>query len=534
MRFKVTKGAAPSTLSGLLGNPGAEELVDGRYYWGIKTTRIPTDVEVPGSSGILNVNGSDQPNRIIENLTKFLGIAKAGVVVTGSAADQFNSNKFSLSKVVFAQRGTLSQVPAQFTGSANEHMRDACYVRNGVLTTDGTYKILARDSKSGGDFASRYSFATLIASGATVFNRFTEFAKFTNVFYGGFDGVNILDADQRFFRDRALSSETGGKAQQVPNAKLGGGLPLFNGANQSGHGLRNNYVSSIRTAIDIMTDPLSSRVNILAIPGARDKKVTNHALERTRAYQKAIYIMDSLVYDEDGNRLYDDSKKKVDVRETSEQFEGRRIDNNYGATFFPDVFINDNTNNQIVKVPSSVAALGAFAFNDREKKPWFAPAGFNRAGLNFVTAVDTRLNSSDRDTLYDARINPIATFPRAGFVIFGQKTLQMAKSALDRINVRRLMLEIKRLISQIAQDLLFEPNTPQTRARFITSATRILALIQAGAGVEQFSVIMDETNNTEDDVNQNRLNGRIVVVPTRAVEFISIDFIITNNGVDFV
>ena len=151
-----------------------------------------------------------------------------------------------------------------------------------------------------------------------------------------------------------------------------------------------------------------------------------------------------------------------------------------------------------------------------------------------MTAVDTRLNAADRDTLYDARINPIATFPRAGFVIFGQKTLQQAKSALDRINVRRLMLEIKRLISQIAQDLLFEPNTPQTRARFITSATRILALIQAGAGVEQFSVVMDETNNTEEDVNQNRLNGRIVVVPTRAVEFISIDFIITNNGVDFV
>ena len=180
-----------------------------------------------------------------------------------------------------------------------------------------------------------------------------------------------------------------------------------------------------------------------------------------------------------------------------------------------------------------MAALGTFAFNDKVAFPWFAPAGFNRGGLDFVTNVETRLSSDDRDTLYDARINPIAVFPRAGFVIFGQKSLQIAKSALDRINVRRLMLEIKRQVVRVADQLLFEPNNAQTRARFIAQITPLLSLVQAQAGIEQFKVICDETNNTAVDVEANKMNGRIVVVPTRAVEFISIDFIVTNSGVSF-
>ena len=243
--------------------------------------------------------------------------------------------------------------------------------------------------------------------------------------------------------------------------------------------------------------------------------------------------MDLVKYDQNSNRLYRDSTARTDVRETTEAFETRGIDNNYGATFFPDVYINDDVNNQVVMVPASVAALGTLGFNDKIAFPWFAPAGFNRAGLDFVVNVENRLTSDDRDTLYDARINPIAVFPRAGFVIFGQKTLQAAKSALDRINVRRLMLEVKRQIVRVADKLLFEPNTSQTRARFISQVTPLLALVQAQNGVEQFKVVMDDTNNTTEDVEANKLNGRIVVVPTRAIEFIAVDFIITTSGVSF-
>ena len=147
--------------------------------------------------------------------------------------------------------------------------------------------------------------------------------------------------------------------------------------------------------------------------------------------------------------------------------------------------------------------------------------------------MDVRLDSADRNRLQDARINPIATFPQQGFVIFGQKTLQVAKSSLDRVNVRRLMIEVKRAVSEVAERLVFEPNTKATRDSFVTGVTPILASIQANFGVERFRVVMDESNNTDADAEANRLNGSIRVVPTRAAEFISLDFIIANSGVTF-
>jgi hypothetical protein len=244
--------------------------------------------------------------------------------------------------------------------------------------------------------------------------------------------------------------------------------------------------------------------------------------------------MDIPSYDDSGNRLYDDSSAKPSVKKTVDIFDSRAIDNNYSTTYFPDVFIDDATNIRRIKVPASVAALGALGFNDRVSYPWFAPAGFNRAALDFVTNVAVRLNVSDRDRLYDSRINPIATFPRLGYVIYGQKTLQVSKSALDRVNVRRLLLEVKRIIIGIANRIVFEQNTPAVRNNFVSNAVFQLSLIQTQAGIEAFQVVMNETNNTQEDVDLNKLNGRIVVVPTRAIEYIAIDFIITNAGVQFV
>jgi phage tail sheath protein FI len=313
----------------------------------------------------------------------------------------------------------------------------------------------------------------------------------------------------------------------------GYGLAGTADASLSGKGKDNNVVAAYRTATKILTDEISSNVNILAIPGIRDVLVTDFAMEQVKNYGLAIYLMDVLGYDSEANRLFDDSRTKPDVRETSEQFDSRAINNNYVASYFPDVFLQDPVNNRPVKVPASVAALGALAFNDKVSYPWFAPAGFNRGALEDVTNVVTRLNSEDRDVLYDTRINPIATFPAGGFVIFGQKTLQQAKSALDRVNVRRLLLEVKRLVSAVAKGLLFEQNDAVTRSKFVSQVTPLLGLIQAQAGLERFQVVCDATNNTELDVEANRMNGRIVIVPTRAIEFISIDFIITNSGVSF-
>jgi phage tail sheath protein FI len=367
--------------------------------------------------------------------------------------------------------------------------------------------------------------ASLIATSSALFNRFTGFAKFTNVFHGGFDGVNILDEDQFYFRDRALSADTGGKNVTLPDIGLD--------VNVAGSGRRNNQVYSLQKGIDIITNPTTSKINLLAVPGVRDAYVTDHAADATKGYNLAMYLMDIPEYDKDSNRLYDDSAARSSVDKTIAQFDGRQVDNSYVATYFPNVDIQDNVNNRVVEVPPSVAALGALGFNDKTQQVWFAPAGFNRGALDFVTNAENRLSSNDRDDLYDARINPIATFPRAGFVIFGQKTLQVAQSALDRINVRRMMLDVKRRIGGIAQRLVFEQNNATTRARFTAEAVQQLTIVQAGQGIEAFRVICDDTNNTAADIEQNRMRGQIQVVPTRAVEFIAVDFIVTNSGVTF-
>ena len=528
MRFKVTKGSVSAATSpSFVGAPGRNERTSNYYYWGVKTSTLMPVATLPNS--ILDSNVSSGFNPLITSYTKFSGIEKLDMLVTGSGKDTFNSNKFTLARVALSNASTnnlLSEATTSVTGTAKAHMLEAAYIRNAIPDSQ-TYTV------SDGLRAHRFTLASLAATSSVLFNRFTDYAKFTNIFYGGFDGVNILNRDQSFFRDKSLSSDSKGLAQSIPALADRVGLALISGKNQSGAALLNNNVASFRSAVDIITDPMSSNINILAIPGARDAVVTDHALQKTKNFAQAIYLLDLVKYDQDGNRLYDDSSSRVDVRETAEKFEARALDNNYGATFFPDVFINDSVNNQVLQVPSSVAALGTFGFNDKVAFPWYAPAGFNRGGLDFVTNVETRLTSDDRDVLYDARINPIAVFPNAGFVIFGQKSLQMAKSALDRVNVRRLMLEVKRQVVRVANQLLFEPNSSQTRARFVAQVTPLLALIQAQSGVEQFKVVCDETNNSSSDVEANRMNGRILVVPTRVVEFISVDFIVTNSGVSF-
>jgi phage tail sheath protein FI len=272
----------------------------------------------------------------------------------------------------------------------------------------------------------------------------------------------------------------------------------------------------------------------LSIPGIRDENVTNFALDEVKRYGKAIYLIDIPSYDDNSVRLFDDSAEISSVRKTISKLEARVLDNNYAAAYFPDIIKRyDQIDGGIVTVPASIAAIEALGYNDSISFPWFAPAGFNRGGLSDILNTKLRLNTEDRNLLYEARINPIANFNLNDFVIFGQKTLQQSRSALDRVNVRRMLLEVKRIVSDAAVNIIFEQNVKTTRDGFIASVTPQLALIQSQQGIEQFRVIMNDTNNTQEDIEQNRLNGRIVLVPTRAVEFIALDFIITNSGVSF-
>lgn len=526
-RFKCTRGAVNESPS-RTGQVGRNERADARFYWGVKFEKLPSDLNV--DNAVLNANVSSEINPLVKSYTKFQGIEKLDVLVTGSAKDYFNSNKFTLARVALYTTMSGGHITG-VTDTARDHILEAAYFRN--ANPDSSNYTIAETVGAGMDAVTynRITMATLVHSTSAVFNRFQEFNKFTTIFYGGFDGLNLLDKDNRYMTDRASSVEAGGKAASSFTGGLG--LAGTNVGTMSGIGRKNNIVSSYRAAIDILTDPMTSNINILSIPGIRDSLITDYAADKTKDFGLAIYLMDIPNYDTDGNRLFDDSVSKVDARESAEAFDSRVIDNNYVASYFPDVFLREPLNLRSVKVPSSVPALGALAYNDKVSYPWFAPAGFNRGALESVTNVDVRLNSSDRDVLYDARINPIATFPAGGFVIFGQKTLQMAKSALDRVNVRRLLIEVKRIVASQANRLLFEQNNAATRSRFVGQITPLLTLVQAQAGIEQFKVVCDASNNTQTDIDENRMNGKIIIVPTRAIEFISIDFVITNSGVIF-
>jgi hypothetical protein len=544
LRYKVTKGA--TSTNGFPGNPGTTELVDNRYYWGINVLRVPKTASL--SNAILNPNAGGEVNPLVRSYTKLLGIEKLGTLVTGSGRDVFQNNKFSLSQVCLSVdrnprntsdypiKSLVATVHTYLTGTAKEHMLETVYVRNGQPDSTNGYTVDDR-SNGGNGKSHRVTMASLYSAltSSVYFNKFTDYLKFTNIFHGGFDGTNILDPDMAALNDRSSSTALAGKAAGTLDIGISsdGTSTGATSAWPAGTGRYNNTIFSYRTAIDIMTDPFVVRTNILCVPGIRDPFVTDHAADKTKKYSKAIYLMDIPAYDKDQVRIYDGQSKRPDVTKTREVFDSRAVDSNYSATYFPDVTILDDINDSRVQVPASIAALAALGFNDSVSYPWFAPAGFNRAALSMVTNTDTRLTSLDRDDLYDSRINPIASFPGAGYVIFGQKTLQQAKSALDRVNVRRMLLEVKRLVVDVSNKLLFEQNTPALRAKFVSQIAPLLALVQSQQGIDKFSVICDDTNNSQEDIESNKLNGRIVLVPTRAVEFISIDFIITNAGVSF-
>lgn len=506
-RFKVTRGEV-SASAAFEGYPGPNEVLDPRYYWGVKMER---------NLNVLNPNLSNEPNALVSALTKFQGINKLDVLVTGSKVDDFNSNKFTLARVCLSNT-TLADV----TGSAETHMKEAAYIRNGVVDPSD-YTVTDTNG-------ARVTLATLLMKSTQVstFNRFSDYTKFTTVLYGGFDGVNILDKNASRLNDKSTSSEAGGGS----NGSFVS--PGFN-TNQNGVGKLNSAIFSYQTAVRIITDPLLSQHNLLVIPGIRESFVTDDAGARTKDHSLSMYIMDIAYYDFNGTRIFDgDIGRYVDVLTTADNFEARVVDNNYVASYFPNIVIDDTTNNRKVVVPASVGALAALGYNDRVAFPWFAPAGFNRAALNFVQLTQVRINQPERDRLTEVKINPIVKFPREGHVIMAQNTLQQAKSALSSINVKRMILDVKKTIVDIGNRVIFDQISTQTRSELVKNFTAVLGGVQSKAGIEVFKVICDESNNTQADIDANRMNVQIRLVPTRSVEFIAIDFIVTQSGVQFV
>jgi hypothetical protein len=208
-------------------------------------------------------------------------------------------------------------------------------------------------------------------------------------------------------------------------------------------------------------------------------------------------------------------------------------DTSYAASYWPWVQTIDPNSGRQVWVPASTMIPGVYAFNDNIAEPWFAPAGTNRGVMSTVIRAERYLTQGNRDLLYESNVNSIATFPNTGVVVFGQKTLQKKRSALDRVNVRRLLIELKNYISQVADTLVFEQNTVTTRNNFLSQVNPYLASVQQRQGLTAFKVVMDETNNTPTTIDNNQLIGQIYLQPTRTVEFIILDFNVLPTGATF-
>jgi len=276
-----------------------------------------------------------------------------------------------------------------------------------------------------------------------------------------------------------------------------------------------------KRALNAVSNPDEFDINLLALPGVIHEyhsSVTNHAIDKVEDRADCFFILDGSRYGRTIQGAIDDVKT---------------LDTNYVATYYPWVKILDENKNKPTWVPPSVILPGVYSNNDRIGQEWFAPAGLNRGGLTDVLEAQTRLTNLERDDLYDNRINPIATFPGQGVVVFGQKTLQGKPSALDRINVRRLLINLRKFIASSSRFLVFEQNTTALRNRFLNIVNPYLEEVQANSGLTAFRVVMDDSNNTPDVVDRNQLVGQIFIQPTRTAEFIVLDFVVQPTGAAF-
>ena len=278
-----------------------------------------------------------------------------------------------------------------------------------------------------------------------------------------------------------------------------------------------------RTALSMLTNQDEYNFNLLFLPGVVDG-LANHSAIITAAVDVCESRTDCFL-------VLDSSSKTDSVAAVTTVAKGRN--SSYAATYYPWVQVQDPILGTNRYVPPSVVIAGVYHFNDTIGQPWFAPAGLNRGGIDSAIQAFKKLTQSQRDTLYDSNVNPIATFPGQGVTVFGQKTLQKKASALDRVNVRRLLINVKSFIARSSRNLLFEQNTSDLRDQFLNTVNPFLEQVQSNSGLNAFRVVMDETNNTPETIDRNQLIGQIFLQPTRTAEFIVLDFIVQPTGAAF-
>jgi hypothetical protein len=490
--------------------PFRENISDGtgvstKFYWGYqKEAKI--EIANPNSFNNTVVNANlaytkHYPTHRTDT-TPFAVKENVGAAnVSGSIldVDKFNKNLFSLShiKVVTSSLSQGFADPAEWLSSK--------YIRGG------------------GIIANPAEFTRAFAVNDLTFSNNSEFIKFTCLFQGGFDGVNKFNKDKAELTNDAVKRE-------YDNIESQGGIK--NGPT----------IKSYRKALDILGSKADVDIQLLTNPGIRHSSVTDYGISIAENRFDTLYLMDIEERDSLDNvmtgskQAQDDDPIQPSIRFTTQGFTGRSLNTSFAAAYFPDINLSilksDGTRTSKL-VPPTVAVLGAYATNDSIGQSWFAPAGNTRGVIENATSTELGfLERPNLDTLYSADINPINTSINNGVVIQGQKTLLKALSALDRVNVRRLLITVRRAVRNIANTLIFEPNRPETLNKFRSLVNPILESLKSQQGVSRYKVVIDETTTTQADIENNTIRGKIYLQPVRVAEFIALDFNINNQIID--
>lgn len=484
LRRDITKGS------------GTKQTVNSLLYWGVQFEHVAS-LSTPNASTLFNKSiyafAKYMPGMMTAVQPMTVG-NNQGVVDTDQNgildADRFNRNLFALDRIKVVTGSTT------YADSTKWHQ--AVYVRDGNITADESAKTRAVSTS---DFIQA--------------NR--AYLKYSFMLQGGFDGTNIFDEEETALTNNAVVEDmnaTNRGRNEGPNVRA--------------------YIK----AIDIMKNTVNADIQLLAIPGIRHPIVTNSAVDAVEERFDAMFLMDIEQYDNNGTLVTSDTQLPS-VANTVNDFANRSLDTSFAAAYFPDQLIEDPETKTNLFVPPSVTVLGALALNDSIGHPWFAPAGFTRGALSTTLEARVKLSKTNMDSLYDVNLNPLVAFPgnatsgtnpKGGVIVWGQKTLQSAASALDRVNVRRLLIDLRRQVREIAQTIIFEPNREATLLKFSQAVRPKFERVQALSGLEQFKIVIDSSTTTQADVENNTIRGKIFIRPTKTIEYVDIDFVVSNQS----
>ena len=478
-RTNITRGSSSS------------QTVDRGLYWGVQFEKVVSATE-PNSSNI--------QNRTIDSFTKYFPTYQSvwtNVLIkdnNGAADsstqgivdnDRFNNNQFSLEKIKIRYNSS-SGLPDL------TNLKYWTYIRQGGIATDTSGLTRA------------LTVSDLLDPGTRAVSKFTVYLN------GGFDGVRIFNSDSKFLTNNAIVEEINNSTRGYTNGPT---------------------VKAYLKAIDIMKDTNEVDIQLLTIPGIRNSYVTDYAsmaVENDRF--DCFYIMDIEEKDTLNTLVTDNETQNTSVKFTANGFRTRGLNTSCAGVYFPDVMIRDRINGVVERVPPSVAVLGAFGKNDSIGHPWFAPAGFARGALDSVQETAIPLSRANMDSLYSVNINPIVAFPGQGPAVWGQKTCLNSQSSLERVNVRRMLLAIRREVKKVSNSIMFEPLREETLSRFSALINPILKRVQDQGGLDNYKVLVNTQTTTQADIDNKTIKGQIVIIPTHTVEFLSVDFVLTNRG----